>query len=233
MRWFEFDASATRLFVGVAVAIGLAGLVMGCASTSQARKTDTTGFLKDYSQLKPGAEGQALLLYVDPAAKFSAYDSILMEPIAVYASAEDSALNKVPEEELQELLNYFDATVREQLAGDYTFVNQPGPGTMRLRIALTEAKGAKVGLSAISAVTPVGLALNGMKKAVTGASTGVGSTGVEMELLDAQSGKRLAAAVDERVGTKTSSFGEWQSAKEAFDFWAQRLKTRLAEFRTK
>lgn len=233
MKRFWCDASATGVFAGLVAVVVVAGLMVGCASTSQARKTSTSGFLRDYSQLKPGEKDQALLVYVDPAAKFSEYNAILMEPIEVYASAEDSNLAKVPENELQELINYFDAAIREQLAGDYELVTKPGPGTMRLRIALTEAKGAKVGLNAISSVTPAGLALSGMKKAVTGASTGVGSTGVEMELLDAQSGKRLAAAVDERVGGKTSSFGKWQSAKDAFDFWAQRLKTRLAKFRAK
>lgn len=226
-------AITSKSLIYAVTTLALAGLIAGCASTSQARKVSTSGFLGDYSQLKPGGQGQAQLLFVDPAAEFSAYNAIPMEPIRVYATAEDSALSKVPKEELQDLLNYLDATVREQLAADYKFVNQAVPGAMRLRIALTEAKGAKVGLSAVSSLTPVGLAMNGMKKAVTGASTGVGSTGVEMELLDAQSGKRLAAAVDERVGGKTSSFSKWQSAKEAFDYWAERLKLRLAEFRAK
>lgn len=227
----------TRLAFGaesllcLVVVVGCAFVMAGCASTSQARKTTTSGFLGDYSQLKLGGEGQAQLLYVDPAAKFSTYNAILMEPITVYANAEDSALSKVPKDQLQELVNYLDAAVRAQLAGDYKFVTEPGPGVMRLRIALTEAKGANVGLSAVSSVTPMGLALNGLKKAVTGASTGVGSTRAEMELVDAQSGKRLAAAVDERVGGKTSSFSKWESAKESFDYWAERLKARLAEFR--
>jgi len=226
-------ALGPKSLVRLVTVIGLACVLPGCASTSQARSANVSGFLGDYSQLKPGADGEAQLLYLDPAAVLATYNEILMDPISVYTSAEDSGLSKVPEDELKSLLDYLDAAVREQLAGDYRFVNTAGPQTMRLRIALTEAKGAKVVLSAASSVTPVGLAMNGLKKAVTGASTGVGKTGVEMELLDAQSGKRLAAAVDERVGTKTSSFGEWQSAKEAFDFWAARLKARLAEFRAK
>jgi hypothetical protein len=54
-----------------------------------------------------------------------------------------------------------------------------------------------------------------------------------MELVDAKSGKRLAAAVDERVGGKLDSFSKWESAKEAFDYWAERLKLRMTELRTK
>lgn len=211
----------------------LTGFLSGCASTNQARNTETSGFLQDYSAFRSGDEGEAQLLYVDPSAGFGRYKQILMDPIVVYANSEDSSLHKVQPDELKGLLDYFDATVREQLQADYTFVSAPGPDTMRLRIALTEARGANVLLSAASSVTPAGMALNGLKKAVTGASTGVGTVGAEMELVDAQSGKRLAAAVDQRVGTKASSFAEWQSAKEAFDFWAQRMKTRLAELRSK
>ena len=214
----------------------LAVACLACAvsgADSKARETKTSGFLKDYSQLKPGEKDQAQLLYVNPDAKFSEYKTVLMDPIKVYATAKDSALSKVPPEELKELLNYLDATVREQLGADYKFVTKAGPGTMRLRIALTEAKGAKVGLKAVSSVTPVGLALGGIKKAVTGASTGVGGTRAEMELVDAQSGKRLAAAVDERVGGKLDSFSKWEGAKEAFDYWAERLKLRMTELRTK
>jgi hypothetical protein len=229
-----FNSSGARWLIRVLfVTLILAGVLTGCASTRQARDTNMAGFLGDYSQLKPGAEGEALLLYIDPAANISGYNAILMDPIRVYAKGKDSPLSKVPLAELLELINYFDATIREHLAADYAFVTQPGPGTMRLRVAITEAKGAKVGLSAVSSVTPAGIALNGLKMAVSGASTGVGSTGVEMELLDAQSGKRLAAAVDKRVGSKTSSFGKWQSAKEAFDYWAEKLRLRLMEFRTK
>lgn len=223
----------SRCMAVVAAAVTLACLLAACASTSQGREAKVSGFLGDYSQLKPGQEGQALWIYVDPSADFSAYNAILMDPITVYSSAEDSALAKVPLSDMQGLVNYFDATIREHLAGDYKFVTKPGPGVMRLRVAISEAKGAKVVLSTVSAVTPVGLALNGLKKGVTGASTGVGKTGVEMELVDSQSAKRLAAAIDERVGAKTSSFGEWQSAKDAFDFWAAQLEARLQELRAK
>jgi hypothetical protein len=213
------------------VCFALPGLFTGCASTSQGRTADMSGFLGDYSVLTEGAEGQAQLVYVNPTAKFADYTEILMDPIVVCAASDNSPLSKVPEDEMKTLLDYLDATVRGQLQEDYAFVPVAGPRTMRLRIALTEAKGANVVLSAASSVTPVGLAVNGLKKAVTGASTGVGATSAEMELVDAQTGERLAAAVDERIGSKVNSFSEWQAAKDAFDYWAGRLKVRLAELR--
>lgn len=205
----------------------------GCASTSQARKVESSGFLGNYSSLQPGADGEAQLLYVSPTAEFSSYTKILMDPIVVYAAGGDSSLSKVPADELQSIVDYLDAAVRERLQSDYTFVTTPGPDTMRLRIAITEAKGAHVILSAASIVTPAGLAVNGLKKAVTGKSTGVGSASCEMELSDSATNTRLAAAVDSRVGGKANSFSKWQGVKESYDYWAERLRVRLAEFRAR
>ncbi|MBW7864650.1 MAG: DUF3313 domain-containing protein [Candidatus Hydrogenedentes bacterium] len=142
--WLAFGPKS---LLSLVVAAGMACVLVACASTSQAKKTSTSGFLGDYSQLRPGKEGQAQLLFINPEAQFSAYTSILMDPISVYASTGDSALGKAPKDQIQELLNYLDATVRDKLSGDYTFVTTPGPGTMRLRIALTEAKGANPDIS--------------------------------------------------------------------------------------
>ena len=60
-----------------------------------------------------------------------------------------------------------------------------------------------------------------------------GKAGVEGELTDSVSGVR-PAAVDERVGNKTirGGLGEWSQVERAFEFWAERLRQRLAELRT-
>ncbi|HRK35605.1 MAG TPA: DUF3313 domain-containing protein [Candidatus Hydrogenedentes bacterium] len=237
MNWgsIKFGLGSWRNCRGIGVVLAgvlLAYGIAGCASTSQARKVETSGFLGDYSALRMGTGEQAQLVYIDPSAKFKKYTKILMDPIVVYAADPDSGLHKIPAEELKSIIDYLDATVREQLMFDYAFVDKPEPDAMRLRIAITEAKGARVLLSAASTVTPAGLALNGIKKGVTGASTGVGEASCEMEILDSVTNRRLAAAVDSRVGGKANSFSKWEGVKDAYDFWAQRLRTRLAELRT-
>ena len=61
----------------------------------------------------------------------------------------------------------------------------------------------------------------------------VGTAGIEAEILDSVTGERLAAAVDERAGSKAlkGSTSTWSDVKDAFDYWAERLKVRLAELR--
>ncbi|MDD2601011.1 MAG: DUF3313 domain-containing protein [Kiritimatiellae bacterium] len=212
-----------------------AALLSGCSSTYQARSTKKSGFLQNYSQLKPGQDDRALLVYVNPQANFKAYNKIMLEPVKVYVT-KGSALAKLKKEDLQSLLNYLDSTLREHLKADYAIVNQPGPGVMRLRVAITEAKGSRVILDTISTVIPYSLALSEVKRIATGSHMSVGSARVECEALDSISNARLLAAVDERVGRKITGkfdkFDKWHTAHDAFDYWAERLQVRLREERT-
>ena len=53
-------------------------------------------------------------------------------------------------------------------------------------------------------------------------------------MLDGQTNERLIAAVDRRCGTKalrTKFDGSWGDVKLAFEYWANRLDTRLVELR--
>lgn len=56
---------------------------------------------------------------------------------------------------------------------------------------------------------------------------------MEMEVLDSMTNERLAAAVDTRSGGKLAGWSKWGAVKEAFEFWAKRLKKRLDEIHGK
>lgn len=216
----------------VIVTASLAMFLTGCSTTMQARSTQNSGFLVDYSMLKAGGEGQALLRYENPAADFKGYNKILIEPVQVFA-APKSKLAKTDRKDIQALVNYLHATVQEQLKADYTLVQQNGPGVMRVRIALTEANGSKLVMDTLTSIIPIGMAVSAVKRVAVGTPSSVGSARVEMEIVDSQTGERLVAAVDERAGTKyTGKFDKWkkwQDAKDSYDHWALQLRTRLAQ----
>jgi hypothetical protein len=60
----------------------------------------------------------------------------------------------------------------------------------------------------------------------------VGSVTAEMEVVDSVSSERLAAAVDERAGTKriftTRTFKKWADVEAACRYWAERVGLFLA-----
>jgi hypothetical protein len=59
--------------------------------------------------------------------------------------------------------------------------------------------------------------------------------GIEAEILDSLTNERLAAVVDERAGTKTfeGKTDKWDDVYESLRYWSDKLKAKLAEFRTK
>lgn len=206
-------------------------LVSGCASTYQKRSVKGSGFLSDYAQLKDHGGDSAMLSYRNEQADFKGYTKILLDPVRVFVPGKDSKIASLPKEDQQKLVNYFDAALREELKLDYTLVSQPGPGVMRIRVAMTEADGSAVVLDTISSVIPIGVALSAVKAIATGKNLSVGEIGAECEGVDSVTGQRLFAAVDARVGRKYTfkfdKFDKWHAAEDAFDFWAKQLHERL------
>lgn len=221
-----------RKHLGAAAAV-VALFACGCASTYQVLSVKGSGFLGDYSQLKARGGEAALLSYVDPQADFRTYTKILLEPVKAYVPGKDSRMAKLSKEDRQKLVNYFDAALREQLKKDFALVEQPGPGVLRLRVAITEAQGSMVALDTVSSVVPIGLALSSVKAIATGKHLSVGEIGSECEGLDSVTGKRLFAAEDARVGRKYTfkfdKFNKWHTAEDAFDFWAKQHREGLVE----
>ncbi len=224
-------ASKKVVFAGTTVLVVFLFLITGCSSTFQTRKVTTSGFLGDYSQLGKGSDDEAQLIYINPKTDFNSYTKILMDPVKFY-SDENS---KLEGEDKKRIVDYLDATIKEQLKTDYMFVNEPSAGTMRLRVAITEAKGSKVVLDTMSSIMPPAIALGLVKKVATGTNLSVGKASVELEIQDALTGERLVAAVDERAGRKYTGkfdkFEKYHTVEDAFDYWAKKLKDRLKEFR--
>lgn len=214
-------------------AFGLALLALtGCATTEQTRSVEPSGFLKDYDGLGKGRGGQALLLYIDPGADFSRYDRVLIDPVTIWAR-EGSDLEGAPREELQQLADALETMLRTQLALDFDVAAQPEPRTMRIRTAITEAQKSKVVLDIVSTILPPARITGALGRLATGTYAFVGRAAIEVEILDAVSGDRLIAAADERSGRKTlrGSTDAWSDVHEAFEYWADAVRSRLSMLR--
>ena len=93
-------------------------LIYACVTTQQVKSTKTSGFLDNYSQLKKGNKGETLLVYVDYSTNFKKYNKILFNPVQFYSGA-FSNLSPKKKQAMQSIVNYLDATVREQLKETY------------------------------------------------------------------------------------------------------------------
>ncbi len=222
----------------------LAGFLMaGCAQTVapepnivQRAQGETpappppSGFLgRDYSLLQPATQGsdqQAMLRYINPSANWSSYTQIMVVPVTFWA-ADDT---KVSEHDQQVLCDYFYVTLVQYLSKNFTIVDGPGPGVMKLAVALTDASAAVPGLRTISVVVPQARALNMIKNAATGTYAFVGSAEGDAKLTDSVSGVLLAAWADKRMGgvsVKNADVFQWGDAQNAMNYWANGLNERL------
>jgi uncharacterized protein DUF3313 len=209
-------------------------IFVGC-STHQSRKVYTSGFLGDYLEFREGKGDEAQLVYLNPKADFSSKNKILLKPIKIYASTDSGLEEDAEKEYMKALLDYFDASIRTSLGEEYEFVTEPGPDVMEFRIAVTEVGAPVVPLDVVSSIIPVGIAISTLSGVSFGRELSVGDAGAEMEILDSQTGERMGAFVDRRIGYKYTfkfdKFNRWRAAKAAFDFWAMRMKIRLTELR--
>ena len=212
------------------VLLALAGLLAGCAQTSQARSVQTSGFLGDYSMLQEGKSGEALLVYKNPKANWASYDKIMLDPVTVWAS-QDSPMAP---EDTQLLADLLYTKIKDALSTDYKFVTAPGPGVMRLQVAITEADKPNVVMHTVGNIVPQLMMLSNIKKLATGTRAFAGQASVEAKMTDGATGKLLSAAVDKRGGgggPARAFEGTGADIEHAYDYWAQKLKWRLCQLR--
>jgi hypothetical protein len=127
---------------GIALLSGAFLLLTACTTTQRAPIEDRTAictFLGSFCQkLTPGGEGQMDLRYVNSKARWSQYTKIMVDPVIIVSSTE----SQISAADQQHLADYFYAELKEKLGVKFQLADQPGPGVMRLQVALTDAQGA-------------------------------------------------------------------------------------------
>ena len=215
----------THLLYATLVAL-TCGMLVGCASTSQTQKDAPSGFLVNYPPFQPGPSEGADKIYTKPGMDLSKYRRVMLDE-AQFFLKKSAADHGIQASELKELSDTFHRAVFEALGNAYPLVTEPGPDVLRIRLAITDIETSNPAMSGITTVLPVGLAVSVAKKATTGSYTGVGGASMEAEFLDSMSNERLAAAIDTFNGSKMSGFSKLGATKEAFEFWAKRLRITL------
>ena len=188
-------------------------ILSGCASV---QKPEQSGFLSDYSRLKELNENQ--LAY--RSGKVVQYDTFIVDPVKLLAEPDGGQVN-FREDELEELVDYFEERLKDELTRDdgYTLVDEPGAGVARIRIALTDAR-SSIGLLNLAIYTKI-----------TGA--GIGGAAFEAEIVDSESGEQLAAYMRWGGGSRVLRAGLTRAgdAKIVIDDWTTQLRERFDQAR--
>jgi len=194
------------------------------------------GFMPEPSLLQAGAPGQAVLVYRNQTANFAIYNKVFLDQVTIW-TAPDSALARVPEDQRQVLANRFYTDVYNALGRRCQMVASPTrPGTLHLRIALTDATTAHPVLNTVAHYAPYGIS-SAYSLASLAFNDGVGffsgKAVAELYATDATTGNLLWQAVDKRGGTTAfiaNTLNSWRDVENAFRAWSTKIADRLQEF---
>ncbi|MHC4187833.1 MAG: DUF3313 domain-containing protein [Planctomycetota bacterium] len=195
------------------LAIGLLVLQCGCGGKELAK----TGFLSDYSRLS--AESDHIMRYMNETA-LDKYQSFIVDKVSLHMHSKSKVrkeLNKgdVSNQEVKDLTNYMHSAVVKAVQGaGKKIVYNPGPGVVRIRVALTDIEKSSL-VSAVPQASLVG--------------AGIGGASMEAEMVDSQTGEQIGATIQSRDGSRLpfSNLGEWTTVKKVIDKWSEELQERL------
>jgi hypothetical protein len=220
----EFMTSAKRMFM---VAIASAAIA-GCASKSTAPKFFPSGFLDDYEILKPGGEDEPRLLYKNPNVDIPEYEKIFLDRVTIWRGSD-----RVDEEDEREdsvrIATMLFSAFRKALEVDHVVTDEPGPGVIRFRLALTDVGPESEELVVYSTVLPPPETFSGEREIDEGTRAFLERASVEAEATDSDSGELLRAAVGKRV-VELSDDGRidtWAELDELFVRSATRVSKRV------
>lgn len=187
-----------------------------------------SGFLRDYSKLKPNPNlGNNALTFAstDEQRNLHKYIAMIVDPVQVYL-ASNADESKLPDKARGVGARYFHKALMDAVSSAFPIADQPGPLVLRLRSTII---GVDVG-GEIPEAEKTSNPDDALSRAVN-----IGKVGVEMELVDSETGEQIAAMVDrENLGAGAEigavHFGrdqKYAAAREAFDGWAHRVRNFL------
>jgi hypothetical protein len=198
-------------------------------ATDSARLTQT-GFLTNYTKLKPIAAMQGIECWRDTRFDPKSFKKIYLAPIVVSLvppkkskEGGQATTTTVDPADLKQLTDYFHQTLQETIKPQLPIAAQAGAGVVVLRMALTDLVPTSVPGSIAGTLIPYAFIAEASSGKVTGRPAGstpyLGETGIEMQFRDGASGAILAECRDTQIGRKYAAELD-SGAAQAAQTWA-------------
>jgi Protein of unknown function (DUF3313) len=190
-----------------------------------------SGFLCNYAEMNAGfGMEDTVSSFVKQGVDLKKYDSAIIEPVTTII-----ATPGITPEVAEQLAAYLGESMREQVGAELKIVNVPSPTTLRVRTAFTDViENQKAG----SPKTKIHLAPQTTLSGLLGKpeiASFVSQVSFEGEILDSETGVRLAGLIDHRLGKKreASAATTWRAVKTAVNEGAKGLRKRLVAARAR
>ena len=178
-------------------ALTLAMLAAGCTS-HVADKQQFSGFLGDYSQLKSeqSPSGKPTLRWISPDYHSADYTNVVFEPVVYYPAARPT--QRISQQTLDQIRQYTDSQLKRAVAERKPVVGKPGAHTLRVKSAITAVTAENEGVQFYEVVPIAAVVASTM--AATGHRTQNSALFLEVEAVDAQTGKPMIKVVRKAFG---------------------------------
>ena len=211
-------------------------LLSGCAGPASTRNESWptnapySGFLADYSRLRPVPGQPGTLIYVDHSLNLRPYTKIIIDPVQVFLS-ENLEYRGVQPEVLLRMTDTLSSGFQKVMQNDYRVVNTAGPDVLRIRLAITNVHPVELPLKPTDFVPIKALVHAG--RAAVGQSPHLVELSAEVEVLD-PIGRVVMRGVSTRQGDRTLAQGDtisWADLTPILTAWANRFRESLNEAR--
>jgi hypothetical protein len=207
-------------------------LTLASCASSQVDPSQYSGFLKDYSLLKPqrSESGADVMRWIDPDLELRTYTRIYIEPSQFYPNPQPTPV--ISSQTLQAISRYYDSALKRELGKEVTIADAPGPGTLIVRPAITAVSTRTEGLRPYE-VVPIALLAAAVNTAAGGRDQDV-EIATEAAFIDHASNRVMAQVVRKGSGAaleNASTQLTMDNVKPVLDGWANDLRLSYRKLR--
>lgn len=209
------------------VICAMAVILAGCASQKPVAYSGIAS--APYLRTNLGDERDRVPYAYSTQPNWHAYTKVVVDPVQIYAAA-DNQFGDMKETDKTELANYMQKTFADRLAKRFEVVNQPGSGTLRVKLILTGAETTTPFLGQFVHFDMGGNLYNGVEAVRGGKSAFGGSVTFAVEIYDSADRRLLNAYVSKQYPNAmnlAASFGSLGAARTGIDKGADALLARF------
>ncbi len=182
-----------------------------------------SGFFAPTPDFQPDSAGGRAWVHTRQGTDWRPYNRFIVEAVEVWPGGGHPGMDA---RDLQALREYLSTALVQSLQGAMSRADEPGPGVLRMRVAITQIDatvvphtlGTFLGLSAADA------------RDVRGERLPLLRASFEAELRDGATGERVMAVVDQQVGSPPNRYQpqlRWKQLKSAVDTWTNKMSRRI------
>ena len=203
-------------------------LLTGCAA-NKVSEDKYSGFLNDYSILKPAPDDKDRLGYLTPGVDWKKYNSVMVDKVLVIAPDSEQ---KTDGKLLVAIADKFEDLIKQKMSKKFTVVDHAGEGTIRLQVAITSVFASYDDMKAYQYI-PIAAAVTGAARA-SGTEKKYARVMTEIRMVDSVNGQLLGQAVDlkgdDEKPVKDSGIA-LEDVVPILEHWAQRISDLLVGFK--